>query len=129
MFVKSVSISEKNNNVAYALMYGTNYPENKIFKTTDRGKSWENISGDLPNVHLTDLISDPENEKILFLGTDCGCYKTITGGLKWTDWNEGLPAAVKVTEMRFIEKSSNRKSFVAISTYGRGIWIKDFSDE
>jgi hypothetical protein len=49
--------------------------------------------------------------------------------LKWTDWNEGLPAAVKVTEMRFIEKSSNRKSFVAISTYGRGIWIKDFSDE
>jgi photosystem II stability/assembly factor-like uncharacterized protein len=129
MFVKSLTVSSKNNNTAYALMYGTDYPEHKIYKTTDRGKNWENISGDLPNVMLSDLIPNPENEKILYLGTDCGCYKSINGGLNWSKWNEGMPEAIKVTEMRLIEKSSGGKTCVAISTYGRGIWIKDISEE
>jgi photosystem II stability/assembly factor-like uncharacterized protein len=129
MYVKAITVNQKNDNIAYALMAGKMYPDNKIFRTTDTGKKWENVSGDMPNEKLVDLILNPENEKVMYLGTERGCYKSENGGVNWVRWNSGLPEAVIVTEMRLIEKTKNGKSYAAICTYGRGIWICDISAE
>ena len=53
MYIKAVAISSKNNNTAYALMSGPGSAADKIFKTTDRGKNWKNITGNLPDVQET----------------------------------------------------------------------------
>jgi photosystem II stability/assembly factor-like uncharacterized protein len=128
-YVKAVIISPKNNNIVYALLSGTGNPEHKIYKSSDRGKNWENITGDLPDVRLSDLAVNPDDEKKLYLGTETGCYKSSNGGLNWIRWNEGLPEGAIVSEIRLIEKSSSGKSYVAISTYGRSIWIIDISED
>lgn len=77
-------------NIAYALIEGFN-SGNKVFKTTDRGQSWTNISGNLPDVPLTDLIPYPYNPDQLYLATEEGGFKTTDGGTTWVRWNSGMP--------------------------------------
>ncbi|MCE1164282.1 MAG: hypothetical protein LWX07_02635 [Bacteroidetes bacterium] len=128
-YIKFVTIDPKNSNTAYALMSQADSPSERIFITKDKGKNWENITGNMPDVPLAEIIVNPENEKILYLGTSKGCYKTIDGGKSWERWNNGLPEAVIITEMRLIEKSPDKKKYVAISTYGRSIWIIDVTQD
>jgi hypothetical protein len=118
--------------VAYALMkgVGANLEGNKVFKTVNRGLSWTNITGNLPNIPLADLIPHPTDPNILYLGTEMGCYKTTDGGATWIRWNYGMPEACIVTEMKFIDSLAiNGKFYVAAATYGRSIWLRDVSTE
>ncbi len=84
--VQTVAQHPSDNNVAYALMNGYGSLQ-KVFKTTNRGVSWIDISGDLPNVSVTDLVPHPTNNNVLFLGSEFGCYKTINAGANWVRWN------------------------------------------
>jgi photosystem II stability/assembly factor-like uncharacterized protein len=88
-WVRSVAIHPTDVNTAYALMNG--FSGQKIFKTTNRGVSWTNITGDLPNIPVSDLIPHPTDNNKLYLGSEFGCYKTSNGGVNWYRWNNGLP--------------------------------------
>lgn len=115
---------------AYALMNGTDAASDgkKIFRTTNRGVTWTNITGDLPNIPLGDLVADPNDWNRLYLGTYMGCYMTTNGGTNWIRWNNGMPRANIITEMSYIDSTSdNGKFFVVAASYGRGIWIREAS--
>jgi hypothetical protein len=60
-----------------------------IFRTTDWGETWEDISGNLVDIPINDVLQDPDHPGRLFIGTDFGMYYTETGGQVWQVMGEG----------------------------------------
>lgn len=131
-YIQKVATHSRQHNVAYALMQGV-WPllaGNKVFKTTNRGQTWTNVTGNLPNIPVTDLVPHPTDPNRLYLGSKMGCYRTSNGGASWVRWNYGMPEANIVTEMKFIDSLAiNGKFYVVAATYGRSIWQRDISTE
>jgi hypothetical protein len=102
----------------------------KVYKTNNRGINWVDITGNLPNVPMADLIAHPTDNNKLYLGTEMGCFRTTNGGVNWMVWNNGMPAANIISEMNYIDSISiNGKFYVVAATYGRGIFMREISGD
>jgi photosystem II stability/assembly factor-like uncharacterized protein len=92
-----------------------------VIKTTDRGKAWTSIAGNLPeNGAVYSLAEDHVNPQLLFAGTEHGLYFTIIGGEKWIKLSGGIPT-IQVRDLA-IQK---RENDLVVGTFGRGIYILD----
>jgi len=92
-----------------------------VLQSDDRGRSWRSIAGNLPRRHVIwDLIEDPVNEDLLFLGTEFGLFYTLDGGSEWTEFTEGSPTI----PYRDLEIHEGMGDLVA-ATFGRGFLIVD----
>ena len=123
--IRGVSMHPTNENIAIALINGFS-EGNKVFITTDKGVQWTNISGNLPNVPMGDLVLHPIDAGVYYLGTEMGCYKTTNGGSNWFKWNDGMTQTAIVTEMKWYE--NNNDLYIIVCTYGRGIWKRKDTD-
>ncbi|MBS1513790.1 MAG: T9SS type A sorting domain-containing protein [Bacteroidetes bacterium] len=120
--IRSIALHPTNSSIAYVVLNGLS-AGNKIFKTTNRGTNWLNISGDMPNVPVAGVVPYDENDSILYAGTELGCYKSTNGGVNWIRWNTGMPEANIVTEIKSFRSVSN-EFHVIVSTHGRGFWVR-----
>ncbi|HRC32913.1 MAG TPA: T9SS type A sorting domain-containing protein [Bacteroidia bacterium] len=103
---------------------------NKVFRSDDIGLTWTNISGNLPNVPITDILPSPINANIYYVATTEGGFKTLDGGITWVKWANGLPKRVEMSKLDYIDSTSiNGKFYVLASTYGRGLWLRDVSGD
>lgn len=94
-----------------------------LFRTTDAGKTWTSINGDLPEHGSTWVIrEDPAHPSVLFAGTEFGIFVTIDGASHWERFKGNLPR-VGTRSMAIQERE---KDLVA-ATYGRSIWVTDIS--
>lgn len=92
-----------------------------VFKTTDCGSTWTNISGNLPEgAYLQVLREDPKNADVLYAGTETGLYVSVTGGNDWFRLGGNLPA-VPVHEVIV----HGRENDLIVATHARGIFILD----
>ena len=94
-----------------------------IYKTTDFGKSWKAVTGNLPKHPLSyvrTVTEDPNCQGLLFAGTGNGLYYSLDDGAHWTALDGGLPHA-PVT-WAIVQKEFHD---LVISTYGRGLYILD----
>lgn len=92
-----------------------------VVKSTDRGKTWDNITGDLPQRgSVYTLKQDHENANLLFCGTEFGCFTTVDGGQKWIQLGSGLP----IVGIRDIEIQRDENDLV-LASFGRGFFILD----
>ncbi len=116
---------------AYALMNGLGTPGQKLYMTTDLGVTWTNITGDLPNMPLADLVVHPDDDDILFLGTGgYGFFRTTDGGAHWERWNKGCPEALMVMEMKTLDLRLFDQGFhVVTATYGRSMWSRNINGD
>ncbi|HEX2684340.1 MAG TPA: hypothetical protein VHL77_10425, partial [Ferruginibacter sp.] len=92
-----------------------------IFRSTDQGKTWKSIAGNLPPAPVNVIREDPNHKNILYCGTDMGVYISKDGGMKWVSLNNDLPAVVSVQDL-FVHPKTNQ---LVIATYGRGIYSLD----
>ena len=94
-----------------------------VFKTTDFGKTWKNVTGDLPNGHPLDYVmavaENPNRRGMLYAGTGHGFFYSLDDGAHWTQVSDGLPAA----PVSWIVTPNKRWHDVVVSTYGRGIYV------
>lgn len=92
------------------------------FKTTDFGKSWTSVRGDLPSNHPLDYVlavtENPNRKGMLLVGTGHAFHYSLDDGKHWTHFQTGLPAA----PVTWIEVPKGWNDAV-VSTYGRGLWI------
>jgi photosystem II stability/assembly factor-like uncharacterized protein len=92
-----------------------------IVKSSDRGKTWIDITGDLPERGSTYTIcEDHVRPELLFAGTEFGAFATLDGGLKWNQLRGGLPT-IAVRDMQI----QRRENDLVLGTFGRGIYILD----
>lgn len=93
-----------------------------LFKLTDYGRRWTDITGDLPVDHPLDyalsLAENPNREGMLFVGTGHGFFYTMDDGQHWTQLQDALPASPVTWIM--VEP---RYHDVVLSTYGRGLFV------
>jgi photosystem II stability/assembly factor-like uncharacterized protein len=94
-----------------------------IFRTSDYGKTWTNISSDLPKgplAYVRNVSEDPNCKGLLFAGTGNALYYSLDDGGHWTHFSKGLPPSPvtwTVVQKRFHD--------LVVSTYGRGFYILD----
>jgi photosystem II stability/assembly factor-like uncharacterized protein len=92
-----------------------------VFKTTDFGRTWTDITANLPGDEPVYAIEqDRMNVDLLFVGTEFGVYYTVDGGQHWQELDAGLPT-VAVHDIMV----HPREPDLIIGTHGRGIWILD----
>jgi photosystem II stability/assembly factor-like uncharacterized protein len=93
-----------------------------VFKTTNGGKTWENISGNLPSKAYVQVVrEDPKNPGLVYAGTELGLFATYNGGATWTPLNlKNLPN-VAIHDIVV----HPRENDLILATHGRSIWIFD----
>lgn len=121
--VEDIITSVHDENVAYAIFdnhkRGDYTPY--VFKTTNKGKSWKNISNDLPERGSAHTIAEDHiNPDLLFVGTEYGLFVTQDSGDHWSPMKGNFPTiAVRDLEIQ------RRESDLVVGTFGRGIYILD----
>ncbi|MFC1575334.1 WD40/YVTN/BNR-like repeat-containing protein [Gemmatimonadota bacterium] len=92
-----------------------------VLRSDDRGGTWRSIVGNLPDRHVVwDLVEDPGNEDLLFLGTEFGLFFSQTGGGEWTELTGNAPTI----PFRDMEIHQGMGDLVA-ATFGRGFYVLD----
>ncbi len=92
-----------------------------VFKTTDHGSSWTNISSNLPEGHAVYVIrEDVKNPNLLFVGTEFAVFASVDGGASWHRLMNGLPT-VAVHDLVIHPRDGD----LIAATHGRSIWILD----
>src|SRR6267154_2778708 len=107
-----------------------NDPVGHIFKTTDGGGSWTDVScsvlvcttpasTDLPNIPVNDLVIDPDIPATLYAATDLGVFIGDCSAMPctWSTVGTGLPRAAALS-LRLHEPSRTLRTV----THGRGAW-------
>ncbi len=101
-----------------------------VFRTRDYGQSWTRIadgSRGIPADHPTRVVrEDPEQEGLLYAGTEFGIFVSFDGGGSWQpfrlerpDREEGSLPRVPVTDLEV------HRGDLAVATQGRSFWILD----
>jgi photosystem II stability/assembly factor-like uncharacterized protein len=92
-----------------------------LFKTSDYGKTWTNVTGNLPaNGNVNAVREDYDNPELLFVGTEFGLFITLDGGKEWKKFMTGLPS-VRVDDILIHPRDRD----LIVGTHGRSIWICD----
>jgi len=92
-----------------------------LIRSTDAGKSWSSIAGNIPDRTLVwRLVQDHINKDLLFAATEFGIYCTLDGGNKWIQMKGGVPTI----SFRDITIQRRENDLVAAS-FGRGFFILD----
>ena len=89
----------------------------KVYESTDSGDSWNNISGNLPNVPVNSIVYQTGTDDGLYVGTDLGVFYTDNSYSNWQPFSTGLPA-VQVMELEIHYGTGKLRA----ATYGRGLW-------
>jgi hypothetical protein len=92
-YVTSIHASPNFSNNVYVTHTGYKYNSYipHIHKSTNNGTSWVDISGNLPQAGINDVLVFPGNENNLFVATDIGVYVTYDGGLNWVRVGSNMP--------------------------------------
>jgi hypothetical protein len=92
-----------------------------LLKSTDLGRNWTSIAGNLPNKGTVyAVIDDPVDPTLLFAGTEFGLYFTKNNGQTWTRLRGGLPT-IQVRDL-VIQKQTND---LVVATFGRSFYVLD----
>lgn len=107
---------------AYVTFSGYRYDEYlpHIFRTIDFGQTWEDISGDLPEAPINDIIVDPTLDSALYIATDVGVFASWNLGQNWGLLGLGLPN-VPVCDLVFHDELR----MLIAATYGRSMFRID----
>ena len=122
-FVNDVRADLFDANVVYAALDNHKYGDFRpyLIKSSNKGKTWTSMNGDLPDRLLTwRLVQDHIKKDLLFAATEFGIYMTINGGANWTKLGGGLPTI----SFRDITIQRRENDLVAAS-FGRGFYVLD----
>lgn len=92
----------------------------KVYRSTDTGMTWQNITYNLPNVPANclryDIGSDTANYD-MYVGTDVGVFYKKELDTVWQYYGMGMPNT-QVSDLEIFYPTGKLRA----ATYGRGIW-------
>lgn len=122
-FVNDVEASQHNENEVFAAADAHKLGDftTYLFMSSDKGKTWRSIVGDLPKrTTVWSLKQDHLDPNLLFIGTEYGLYFTTNKGVNWIKLSAGVPTI----PFRDVELHQRDNDLVGAS-FGRGIYILD----
>ena len=92
-----------------------------VVKSTDRGRTWKPMVGNLPKKHICwRIVQDHVKKDLFFLATEFGIFATVNGGDNWFKLGNGLPTI----SFRDLEIQTRENDLVAAS-FGRSFYVLD----
>jgi Secretion system C-terminal sorting domain len=115
--VTSFSVHPDSSNTAIVTLSG--FGTGHVYRTTDLGISWFNISGNMPDIPLNDglFCKLPESIVVLVVASDIGVFISESVGTLWQELADGLPNTVA---MHLDYNVAYKK--LRVATHGRGVW-------
>jgi len=93
-----------------------------VFKTKDYGKTWTNITGNLPEkAYVWVIREDLENSNLVFAGTELGLFASFSGGTDWVRLHGKNLPTVAVHDILI----HLRENDMILGTHGRALWVFD----
>jgi hypothetical protein len=106
---------------------GINAPH--LYRSTDGGADWTNISSNLPNAPANSVAVDPNDANTVYVAMDTGVYATtqVTSCTMQNCWDVlgvSLPNApvVELAAAAAMPTGEGTQGVLRAGTYGRGIW-------
>jgi photosystem II stability/assembly factor-like uncharacterized protein len=93
-----------------------------VFRSANQGGTWASVGDNLPAVPANDLVVDPTDTAVLFVGTDLGVWWSRDRGGSWAEVGAGLPVQV-VSDLTL--HAASRQLFAW--THGRSAWKLDLT--
>ena len=120
-FVSRITASKYDIGTLYMTQSGRRDDDFQVYvwKSTDFGDSWQDISGNIPVGPVNTIREDPVNKDILYAGTDGAVFVSKDSGKKW-DIVGNLPFSY-VHDLII----HPRDNMIVIATHGRGAWVMD----
>jgi len=110
-FVTGLAVDPHDASTVYAGVLGG------VFKTTDSGARWSDVTNGLPDLSLRAVAIDPSSGNTVYAGTDSGVFKTTNGGGSWTAASSGL-ASLHIGVLQF---NPSVPGMLFAGTFGGGI--------
>jgi photosystem II stability/assembly factor-like uncharacterized protein len=123
IWVSSVEASRFEEGTCYVTFDGHRTAELSpwIYKTTDFGKSWTNITNNIPQGQVIYVIrEDLKNQNLLFAGSEFTCFVSVDGGSSWTPFMNNMPT-VAFHDLVIHPRDGD----LIAGTHGRSLWILD----
>lgn len=124
LWVSRVAASKHKKERVYAALNGYRWDDFTpyLFMSDDYGKTWKNIAGNIPASPINVIVEDPENENLLFVGTDNGLYVSFDQGDSWNLFQSGIPN-VAVHDLVIQPEAKH----LLVGTHGRSIYKADIA--
>ena len=120
-WVSSIFPSAHHENTVFVSLTGYRNDDFRtfIYKSTDYGSTWTDISGDLPAEAANVIIQDPVYPGLLYLGTDHGTWASLDGGAHWQHLSQipNVAAYDMIVQPRDLD--------LVVATHGRSVYIAD----
>ncbi len=119
--INAIEVSPHDPATAYiaTTRYKFNDHQPGLYKTTNYGKTWTNISKGIPYGAFTRVVREDSDRKgLLFAGTETGIYASWNDGKSWEPLQLNLPVT-PITDLKI------RHNDLIVATSGRSFWILD----
>jgi photosystem II stability/assembly factor-like uncharacterized protein len=121
--IYQIGVSPFDAGTAYLAVDRHQFDDNRpyVYKTSDYGKTWTDISGGLPADASARVVrEDPNARGFLVLGTDAALWYSHDGGASWKRLKGGFPTA-PVYDLKFVARAHD----LVVATHGRGLFVLD----
>ncbi|NQV03122.1 MAG: glycosyl hydrolase [Bacteroidia bacterium] len=122
-FVNDIKADLFDANTVYVVLDNHKFGELAPFllKSSDRGKTWNSIRGNMPDTTLLwRIVQDHVNPDLLFLATEFGIYFTVDGGEKWIKLTGGVPT-ISFRDLAI----QRRENDLVGASFGRSFYVLD----
>jgi len=125
LWVSRIVASQHEKERVYVALNGYRSDDFKpyIFLSENGGSTWKSINGNLPNSPVNVIKEDPNEEAILYAGTDNGVYVSFDKGENWQPFSNGLPK-VAVHDLVIQLEAKD----LVIGTHGRSIYKANITE-
>lgn len=117
IYVTDIAIDQTNDSIVYVTFSGFTNGQ-KVYKTSDAGKTWKNISNNLPNLPVNTVVCDSlDKYHGVYIGTDVGVYYFNDTLNNWQNFSTNLPNVI----VSDLDMNPTNHTLVA-ATFGRSMW-------
>lgn len=94
----------------------------KVYRSSDQGLSWGDISYNLPNINILKIIHDPySTDESVYVCNAAGIWYKNQNMSMWASYSQGLPFIANITDFMYYDDGPVN-SVIRVATYGRGVW-------
>ena len=124
LWVSGVVASQHKKERVYLALSGYRWDDftTYLYVSDDFGKTWKSIADSIPNSPVNVIIEDPENENLLFVGTDNGLYSSLDQGGSWEALQNGMPS-VAIHDLVIQPEAKH----LLVGTHGRSMYKADIA--
>jgi photosystem II stability/assembly factor-like uncharacterized protein len=114
-FITDIAVDRADANTAYVTVSG--FGTGHVFRTVNRGVTWTNASGNLPDMPVNAVSLDPVSRRFVMIGTDLGVFVSADSGATWAVLDDGMPN-VAVFDIAYNPTTGT----LIAATHGRGMF-------